>query len=391
MSDSANDAGIGRGAQVIGVAVMSLSLSWISVSLRFYVRLAIQKGFGKEDWLTLVAMILFTALCSLLLETIKFGLGRHMKDIPPHQVPVGAKMIFICELLYVVTTAITKASIGVYFLRLSSRRYQSTIIYSTLVVVTAFSTIYFFFLLFQCHPIAYIWQYYEGGDGYCISHKTLANVTYAHAAMSAATDWSFGLLPVFFVWRMKMNPRTKFSVILILSLGFFASSATLVRIVYIRRLTLTTDHSYEGINIVKWSMVEPAIGITAAAIATLRPLFTQFLGHNKRQSIMRARHHSTSGESQVNMMDSYVGKDSLSSEFREMLGIESVGQVTTTIYAETDKSKDKKSWWKRPQFKTALSQSSTSELYPTGHKGSDAAPFDWNAGIVKSTMVTREE
>jgi hypothetical protein len=46
-----------RGAQVTGVAVCSLCLTWISVSLRFYVRIGILKFIGREDWLTLAAMV----------------------------------------------------------------------------------------------------------------------------------------------------------------------------------------------------------------------------------------------------------------------------------------------------------------------------------------------
>lgn len=38
--------------------------------------------------------------------------------------------------------------------------------------------------------------------------------------MSAITDWSFGILPIFFVWNMVMDLRTKLSVVLVLSLGF---------------------------------------------------------------------------------------------------------------------------------------------------------------------------
>ena len=56
--------------------------------------------------------------------------------------------------------------------------------------------------------------------GSCLSTNIRANVTYAHAAMSAVTDWAYGILPITFVWKRKMNPRTKLSVVLILSLGF---------------------------------------------------------------------------------------------------------------------------------------------------------------------------
>jgi hypothetical protein len=145
-----------------------------------------------------------------------------MSAIPPDQLQIGLKYTFVCELLYVMTTAVAKASIGVYFLRLASKKYQVRVIYTTLGAVMIFSTMYFFFLLFQCSPISFIWSQYKNGKGKCLGHNVIANVAYAHAAMSAVTDWSFGILPVFFVWKMKMNPRTKFSVIIILSLGFLS-------------------------------------------------------------------------------------------------------------------------------------------------------------------------
>jgi hypothetical protein len=46
-----------RGAQVTGVAVCGLCLTWISVTLRFYVRIRILKFIGREDWLTVAAMV----------------------------------------------------------------------------------------------------------------------------------------------------------------------------------------------------------------------------------------------------------------------------------------------------------------------------------------------
>jgi hypothetical protein len=67
-----------------------------------------------------------------------------------------------------------------------------------------------------------------------------------------------------------------------------ASTATIVRIAYIRALEKTWDYSWGGINLTKWSLVEPAIIITAASIATLRPLFQKFLGHGRYDTELSA-------------------------------------------------------------------------------------------------------
>jgi hypothetical protein len=151
-------------------------------------------------------------------------LGAHLQSIPPAWLPTAARYTFISELLYVACTAVTKFSIGIYFLRLASPNspYQRYVIHTNMAVVSIYSSVYFFFLIFQCHPVQYLWDQFEPGSiqGSCLSSEALANATYAHAAMSALTDWAFGILPVFFVWKMEMNPRTKISVVLVLSLGF---------------------------------------------------------------------------------------------------------------------------------------------------------------------------
>lgn len=52
-----NVLGVNRGAQVTGVACAALFCPWVAVMARFYVRLGIQKIFGKEDWVTLASLV----------------------------------------------------------------------------------------------------------------------------------------------------------------------------------------------------------------------------------------------------------------------------------------------------------------------------------------------
>ncbi|CZT51138.1 related to integral membrane protein [Rhynchosporium secalis] len=410
MDGSDNYSGVTRGAQVTGVAVCSLGLAWISFTLRFYVRIAVLKFLGRDDWLTIAAMIVFTIFCSLCLRVTYYGLGAHMYNIEDESLQTGFKIVFICELLYVVTTTVTKVAVAAYFLRLASKRYQRVVVYYTLSTVMVFSTLYFFFLIFQCSPMNYLWtKYGDDGAGRCLKSTTLSAITYAHCAMSAITDWSFGILPIFFVRKMQMDPRTKFSVILILSLGFFASSATIVRIVYIKALTDTEDYSWEGINLVKWSMVEPAIAITAMNIATLRPLFTRFLSHASKQfdsSTQSEYQTRSSGESRHN----FTGRDSISAalystEFAELLGLSRVG-VTTQITAGGNEKRDhmRKRWrlhrsihslsgqkqkdekWRtynesQTELSTVPSTADTSDIEHVG-------AVDWAAGITTTTVIT---
>lgn len=57
-----------------------------------------------------------------------------------------------------------------------------------------------------------------------------------------------------------------------------ASSATIVRFPYLHTLTEVSDFLYATSDVAIWSTVETGIGITASAVATLRPLLRSFFG-----------------------------------------------------------------------------------------------------------------
>lgn len=46
-----------RGPEVEAVAILFLTLAWIFVILRCYVRTILMKSFGTDDWLAIVALV----------------------------------------------------------------------------------------------------------------------------------------------------------------------------------------------------------------------------------------------------------------------------------------------------------------------------------------------
>jgi len=225
-----------------------------------------------------------------------------------------------------------------------------------------------------------------------LSGAVLANVTYAHSTMSAVTDWVFGILPIFFVWKMQMNPRTKLSVILILSLGFFASTATIVRIFYIKQLVSTQDYSWQGINLAKWSMVEPAIAITAMNFATLRPMFSSFLHFASKRFDNDVESINTRPSAESRVRGNSVNAKEYSAEFAELLGLSRVGVTTHISAGAPEKDQMRKRFTMKKGSTRLLGNESQTELnavspisLPEGKYG-----IDWTMGIKATTIVTRD-
>ncbi|CAG8983008.1 hypothetical protein HYALB_00003587 [Hymenoscyphus albidus] len=269
-----------RGPQVQGVAILFMILAWTFVGLRCYVRAVMIKGFGMDDWLAVISLIFFTIYCTFVSLGVSKGTGQHLVDLPPENIPIAVKWWWCCELSYVASTAFLKVSIAIFLARICVAKPQRIAIWVVGVSTALYSIFYFFVIVFQCNPAPYFWTQYLGAQGTCLPSSWITITTYTHGAVSVVSDWTLGILPVFLLWDLQMNVRTKIMVGLILSLGAVGSVSTIVRLPYIQQLGLK-DFLYATTDVAIWSTVEPGIGLTASSMATLRPLFADFFSRSK--------------------------------------------------------------------------------------------------------------
>lgn len=186
------------------------------------------------------------------------------------------------ESSYVVTTCLLKVYIGTFLMQICIHRSQILVIRTVIIGFCTFSIYYLFLMIFQCHPVSYFWtRYGVGASGTCLSPNIVVDSTYAHAVLSAISDWTLGTLPIFLVWNLQMNTRTKVSVAVILSLGAIGSLATVIRIFYIHQLRDAKEFLFKNTNVSIWSTVEPGMGITASSLACLKPLFRTCFSHSR--------------------------------------------------------------------------------------------------------------
>ncbi|EGX91448.1 hypothetical protein CCM_05606 [Cordyceps militaris CM01] len=261
-----------NGGRLVGATIALLALSWITIGLRTYTRAVIMRSFQSDDWLMLVAQIIFTALCACIFEGVRRGMGRHNAAIKTDDDRVAALMWqAIATIAYILSMMFVKLSIGVFLLRLSARKVYSIIIKISLIVVTLYTLGVFFWDVFQCMPVAKQWDY-RIMEGHCASGQDIINAAYAISVLTVVSDWFYALLPIPMLWNVKMTKQAKVTVVLILGLGIFASIATLIRVKFLAGLTETDDLLFSATDALLWSMVEPGVAIIASSLATIRPL-----------------------------------------------------------------------------------------------------------------------
>ncbi|KAJ3518194.1 hypothetical protein NM208_g14604 [Fusarium decemcellulare] len=261
-----------NGIALVVTSIVFLALSWLSVGLRTYTRAFLMKSYQADDWLMLIAQLIFTASCAFILEGVRQGMGRHNEAIEEDAAEVEAlKWQALATATYVMDMMFIKLSIGVFLLRLSVKKVYSWIIWVSLGIITIWSTVIFFWNLFQCSPVEKQWDF-RIKDGHCVSADQIVSAAYAISVMTIVSDWLYAILPIPMLWTVKMTKQAKATVIVILGLGIFASIATLVRLRFLADLTDTEDILFAGTDAMVWTLIEPGVAIIASSLATIRPL-----------------------------------------------------------------------------------------------------------------------
>ncbi|KAF2141892.1 uncharacterized protein K452DRAFT_326918 [Aplosporella prunicola CBS 121167] len=265
-----------RSQEVLAVAVLFFAMSWLAVMLRVYVRIILLKSWGLDDWAMAVALLCFTIYLICQLGGVYYGTGRHYHDLDESDFHKGLGFWWLCEIFYVLSSTSLKVAIGLFLLRIAVNKQHIVIIHVINAASIVFGLAYVCVVAFQCTPVHTFWTIRPNNPN-CLPRDTVANVTYAASALASFADWTFGILPGFIVWDLHMNKRTKIVVVGILGFAAIGSTATLVRIPFIKGLKTPDDFLWTSTDIAIWSTIEPGIGITAACIATLRPLLQMFL------------------------------------------------------------------------------------------------------------------
>ncbi|KAH7113058.1 hypothetical protein EDB81DRAFT_735044 [Dactylonectria macrodidyma] len=309
-----------RGPPLQRVCYAMVVIALVSALLRFYVRLRIVRSFGVDDWFMLGGLVSFCLFVASSLLGVHFGAGRHILEILDDDRQHAIQCWWFCYLWYCLTMTATKVSIAHLLLRLVVRRLHSWIIYGVL-ILNIFSGIAFFFItLFQCSPVSEFWR--RTGTGKCLGMDAVIIISYVYGTCGMICDFTCTLLPMWIIWGLNMDKRTKISLMPVMAMACVASAATVVRFVYCEDAR-DPDFLYATINIVIWSTVEQGLAVAAGSLATLRPLL-RIVTHKFGLSVS-ARPSSLNGSENPDRFERrskkhYGGRDGVNLHLESMNG-----------------------------------------------------------------------
>ncbi|CAJ2502230.1 Uu.00g096240.m01.CDS01 [Anthostomella pinea] len=257
-----------RGPLINGVTWTMIVLSGIFLGLRVHVKITKHRGMWWDDYICIAAWVCQIICMGLISANISLGFGKHGKDLHlsyPDVVLMSLRGVINGTFL-VFGAAWSKTSFGVMLLRLTKGWLKAFIIV-LLVTMNAFmyATVIANFL--ECNPPEKGWNTMIQGTCWPDGVRTAINI--ASAVYSSVCDLILAMIPWFIVVNLQMQRSEKIGVGMAMSIGVFAACTGIVRAVTLVKLR-NQDFSYNGGDIVIWSIVEISVTVIAASIPVLR-------------------------------------------------------------------------------------------------------------------------
>ncbi|KAJ8117749.1 hypothetical protein OPT61_g1120 [Boeremia exigua] len=271
----------------VGVTVTSLLFTWLTTCLRGYVRLFVTRFPGPDDLFSLFALILFTTQSVIyLVALLNYDVAHHsVSATTAGTTSTGVKMFLICEILFVLSSGLIKVSFTLTLLRIVTTRWQRIGLYILVAITGIVTIITFAILLTTCKPIQYFWMQFTTSpvQGSCHGIAMQVKFSHAHGAIMLFIDLTLGLVvPVYLLSSLQMPWRVKISAGLLLSMGSFASVATIIRIYYSNKADLNGFLYTTNIPFF-WGAMEVAASLACTSLTTLKPLIAR--GNYSQQSV----------------------------------------------------------------------------------------------------------
>ncbi|KAK1633205.1 hypothetical protein BDP81DRAFT_326760 [Colletotrichum phormii] len=266
-----------RREEARAVAIALSIIAFTVVGLRCVSRYLVDHRLWWDDWMIIAATILLAAITGIQISGTSLGFGLHYWHVEPWASTRLIQMFYIGEQLYILAQILAKVSLLLFFSRIffSSRWfYLTTQLFILFLILHA--AIFLFLVIFECTPITSTWDL-DDPSRKCMN---IAAIGYSGAVFSVIEDIAILALPIPELLRLQLSTKKKLWLSLIFGLGSFGCVTSMVRLKYLVHLSVTSDVTWDNVDVINWSLVEVSCAILCASLPALRPLL-RFLASKK--------------------------------------------------------------------------------------------------------------
>ncbi|KAH7304066.1 hypothetical protein B0I35DRAFT_325168, partial [Stachybotrys elegans] len=198
----------------------------------------------------------------------RYGEGYHAWELTVQEYRSLLKWLYISSIIWIPTAFFAKASLLLLMARVFAvyERASKGIIYYTWFIFVAYLPVQFV-KIFICTPIKHYWN--SSIPGTCLDQP---KIFLTDTAMAIITDFVILVLPVFFIWRLRMSLRKKLKIAAMLGAGGAAVAVACYREYCIYVFQWSTDVSGDFVRMNLCGSIEITIGVVCACLPPINLL-----------------------------------------------------------------------------------------------------------------------
>lgn len=233
-----------KGPRILGVLWALTGFTTLIVVARVYIRLAVVRSFGLDDYMIVLGIIVGFVYCAVSTAAVAYGFGKHSFLLDQEHLEKVLLLDNISFLWGILFFTIPKLAIAALLNRILNRSMAHQIL---LWGVTGFaglvSCICIVVLFTMCDPPEAMWKPWlvEQGVGSCRDQDILVNYAIFTGAVSAFTDLFLAFYPSTILMKLKMSLRKRVALCGALGLGCIASAMAIVKCIQLPGLNDKTD------------------------------------------------------------------------------------------------------------------------------------------------------
>ncbi|KAI0482158.1 hypothetical protein GGR56DRAFT_670070 [Xylariaceae sp. FL0804] len=224
-----------------------------------------------------MVFIFWMTSCGLIIPACWNGMGMHDGRYTEREGIEAMKYFYLFQDLYVWGSVLIKFSLCCSLTKIGGeKRWVRWTLWVIAVLVFVTSTLSNVFIITSCTPVAALWDK-TMVPRRCRDWRGTITIAVIYSLVNIVSDFVLALLPVFFLWRIQLPWRQKLPIMGVLSLGIFASCATLIRI-HTFKFGEENDYLFRMAQLILWTVVEISLALIAGSMIAFQPIWKWFFG-----------------------------------------------------------------------------------------------------------------
>ncbi|CAI6339898.1 unnamed protein product [Periconia digitata] len=264
-----------QGPKTVSIVIAFTALALVFVLLRLFVRIRFTQLVGWEDCFITVSMLFSVAQAALQIKQVGWGAGKHQVLVDLPSTINSLKYLYWSILTYCVGFTFTKVSILTQYRRIFAVKRARIPIYIVMGLCVATGTEALFTFAFVCTPVDAFWNVMKRPAAKCLDEDVLR---YINGTLNMVTDLLIAALPIRVIWRLQLVRRQKIALIALLTLGWFVSIVSIIRLHSLYVLSQNPqDSMFYAAPPIYWAAIEMNLAIVCACVPALKPLVVQVI------------------------------------------------------------------------------------------------------------------